>query len=217
MQPKRLRPFAPLALVAAFCSSDLQGQSPSRKVRTINLSGERIAASLRADDEIVEIAPFGEGASHLRQPPRVLLENAVRIGGVSIVRVAVTGVSGVLTDEGTFVKTQLVGTIVEVLHVGKNRTARTALAVGRPVEFTVAGGEVAIGGVVVRSSVLVVYPYPAEYVVALDQLQHENGWSVSLSPPLRVEGNDLEPVAPQKSWLTGLNLLDMRNIIKASR
>lgn len=210
-----LAPFVGIA-VLVLCA-DADGQPAPRKVRTIHITREPIAKSLRADDEIVELAPLGEGASYLRQPPRVLFENAVRRGESSVVRVDVTGVSGVLTDDGIFVKTQFVGRIAEVLRVGNASGARASIAVGRAVEFTNAGGEVSIGGVVVRSSFLVQYPYPAQYVVVLNHLQHENGWAVGLSPPLKVQGDNLEPVAPQKSWLTGLRLSDMREIIRASR
>jgi hypothetical protein len=211
-----------LALLSALgvlvVSIDAGGQSPSpRKVRTIHITGQPIAESLRPDDEIVELAPLGEGASHLRQPPPVLFESSMRRGESSVVRVDVTGVSGVLAAEGTFVWTKFVGTIVEVLKVGKARGARPAMVVGRAIEFSNVGGEVAIGGVVVRSSFLVQYPYPAQYVAVLNHLQHENGWAVGLSPPLRVLGDTLEPVAPQKSLLTGLSLSEMRRIIKAAR
>jgi hypothetical protein len=210
-----------LAVASAFAvlavSVDAGGQQTPRKVRTIHITGKPIAESLRPDDEIVELAPLGEGASHLWQPPRALFENAMRQGGSSVVRVDVTGVSGVLAVEGAFVWTKFVSTIVEVLKVGNARGARAAMVVGRAIEFSNVGGEAAIGGVVVRSSFLIQYPYPAQYVVVLNHLQHENGWSVGLSPPLKVQGDTLEPVAPQKSWLTGLRLSDMREIIKASR
>lgn len=215
------RPLSVLLSTAALAllvlSVDAGGQQPARRVRTIQATGEPIAKLLRPDDEIVELAPLGEGASQLRQPPRVLFENSMRRGDSSVVRVDVTGVSGVLTGEGAFVATQFVGTIVEVLKAGRASGARASLVVGRAVEFSNVGGEVSIGGVVVRSSFLVQYPYPAQYLVVLNHLQHENGWAVGLSPPLRVLGDTLEPIAPQKSWLTGLRLSDMREIIKTSR
>lgn len=205
-------------LAVVLVSVHAGGQSPSpRSVRTIHITGRPIAESLRPDDEIVELAPLGEGAAHLRQPPRVLFEGAMRRGESSVVRVDVTGVSGVLAGEGAFVWTKFVGTIVEALKVGRARGAREALVAGKSIEFSLVGGETAIGGVVVRSSFLVQYPYPAQYLVTLDQLQHENGWSLGLSTPLRVLGDTLAPIAPQKSWLTGLSLSEMREIIEASR
>lgn len=200
-------------LVATVCAA---GQSTPRRVRRIHITAGPIEESLRPDDEIVELAPLGESAN-LQVSPRELFEHALRQGDSSVVRVDVTGVSGVLADEGSFVRTKFVGSIVEVLKRGKATGARSAITVGRPVEFSIMGGEVAIGGVVVRSSHLVRYPYPAQYLVVLDYLNFENGWVLSLSPPLRVQGDELAPVAPQGSLLTGLRLSDMRDIIKKVR
>lgn len=112
MQPThRIRLAWATALIVWLVSAAADGQPRPRKVRTSHITGEPIAKSLKPDDEIVELAPLGEGAAHLWQPPRALFESAMRQGDSSVVRVDVTGVSGVLTDEGSFVKTQFVGRI----------------------------------------------------------------------------------------------------------
>lgn len=193
-------------------------QAETRRVRTIVFTGERISTMLRPDDQIVEIAPIpGHQGGDFEESAAKLFEGAVRRRVVTVLRMHVTGVSGVLSSEGTFVSTKLVGSIRELIAVGKHPDARTNLVEGRAVEVSVPGGEVSIGGVVVRSQRLVQYPYPAEYVVVLDHLQSENGWAVGLSPPLLVKGDTVGPVVPARSLLDGLGLSEMRKIARAVR
>jgi len=201
--------------LALYVSALNAGQVPARRTRTIPFSGKPVAESLLPDDDIVEIAPFGEALGRYDEPPRVLFERGVQRAAM-IVEVDVTVVSGVLADEGMFVRTRFVGQVREVI-AARNVKPGDGISVGQPLEFSVGGGEVAIRGVVVRTVLRADYPFPAQYVVVLDHKAQENGWSVGLSPPLLIAGDKASPVAPAKSIIGGLSLREMREIAKAAK
>ena len=131
--------------------------------------------------------------------------------------VTVTGVSGLLANENTWISTKFVATVNEVLKTGKKVGKRDRVSRGQRIEFSLLGGEAAVNGVVVRFQDVVQYPIGRKYLVFLDQLQDENGWSLNASVPLLIEGDRLSAVAPARSELSGGTIIEVRTAIRESR
>ncbi len=201
--------------IVILCLPTVAFSQSAPKVRRIGFNGDPIADRLLPDDEVVVITPIGESiGGFYDQPPAELFKHIAQSRRSTIAVAEVTGVSGVLADEGSIVRTRFVGRVLEV--VAASNQGMEQIRPGEPLEFSVYGGETVVRGVVVRTERLVVYPSPAKYLVFIDPILTDHGWMVVLAP-LLVTGDALAPVRPAVSLFTGLSLPDMRRIAVSAR
>jgi hypothetical protein len=191
-------------------------QGRERRVRTIPFNLTPIADRLRADDDIVIVEWIMEDVAAWDRQPTPLREMQIAAAAdvTTTAVVTVTGVSGVLALENSWIHTKFVATVDEILRTGKELADSDRLIAGQIIEFYVQGGEAAINGVIVRARDVVSYPLNRRYLVLLGERQPENGWGVVSSAPLLVEGERLNAVAPAKSRLSGLTLPEVRQAIR---
>jgi hypothetical protein len=203
-----------------LCTPFADGQNArprERHVRKIPFTTRPIAESLRPDDDIVIVEWDIEDIVAADTTAFEALKVAVAHQLSTTAIVTVTGVSGVLALENSWIHTKFVATVDEVLKTGKDVTGRDRISRGQAVEFFVVGGEAAVNGVVVRAGDVVTYPIGRKYLVFLGRLQDENGFLVQSSEPLLLEGDRLSAVAPAKSKLSGLTLADVAKAVREAR
>lgn len=204
-----------LCLVAAAGQGE---QARPRQIRKLAFSPSPIAERLRPDDEIVVVEWNLDVAVFDTEPTSF---EAVKIAVTGLASttaiVTVTGASGVLALENSWVHTKFVATVDDVLRTGKELQSRDRVSRGQSIEFHVHGGEAAVRGVIVRARDVVAYPLGRKYLVFLGRRAHENGWTVTDSVPLLIEGDRLSAVAPATSRLTGLTLADVTKAIRETR
>lgn len=213
---QRLPLLGALGTVMLGVAAHADDQQTSRRTRAIKFTSRPIAESLLPDDEIVTLPRLGAGGmiTEIDTADEVL---AAAVPYTTIALVDVTGVSPLLTSEGTIIRTQFVGSVAEVLSTGARRPSTDHVRPGQIIEFTNVGGEVAIRGVIVRADPVVDYAYPKRYLAILGAKSHENGWTMPLSPPLLLTQDTLTAVVPAASLLTGLRLEGIRAAIKKHR
>lgn len=193
-------------------------QFQERSVRKIPFSNKPIAEGLRPDDDIVIVEwVLADRPRWDKEPSRSeALLVAVSELPTTVAIVTVTGVSGVLALENSWIHTKFVATVDEVLRTGKEVRPVDRVQVKQTIEFHVHGGEVAVNGVIVRARDVVNYPIGRKYLVFLGPRQYENGFSVDTSP-LLIEGDRLSAVAPATSQFSGLTLSEVRRAVRESR
>ena len=126
-----------------------RGLAQNRRVRDIPRGyGARIEQLLRPHDEIVRIVEEdGDGIMFNEAPSAEELITYLVSNSDVIATIEVARVSGILVDDGTWIHTQVTGTVREVLK-DQNRPLRP----GSTFRFQMAGGETTIGRVRVMTS-----------------------------------------------------------------
>jgi hypothetical protein len=134
-----------LIVIVVLISVSLVGAAAQR-VRHVEY-GRPIAEVPQPGDSIVIVdREFDVAQSDEKPTPAVAIQDLTQ-RAAAVALVEVTDVSTELVEEGRWMRTRLTASVVEAV-----RSAGLTLAEGQRVSLTVGGGEMTVGGVLVRTS-----------------------------------------------------------------
>jgi hypothetical protein len=185
-------------------ASVVLAQAPQPRVRVVPYTvGKPITERLLPDDQVVVVSRLEEGAVFVQEPtPLQMLRTAVDMSDVVVV-IEVSQVIGTLVEEGTWIRTRVVGAVQDVM------LSRDREIVGKQgLEIEADGGEVLIGKVVVKASQGPGVEARKRYLMFLMAHPNRNVWFLA-HLPLLIDNGKLVSTRQTRDPLDGLTLAEV--------
>jgi hypothetical protein len=179
--------------------------------RTIPYAPNRtIAERLLPSDKLVQVhRPYDYPVFYPEPSARDILQGLLQedYGTAAVVDVSIA--RGILVDEDRWIRTLFEGTVIEILNNPPGNTGEP-LATGAKISFSLDGGQLKIGDVLVKTTESLSFPVNRRYLVFLGPRYTDADHLMLGTDPVLIEGDKLVALPQSDTKLAGLTIADVR-------
>ena len=214
-----MRQVASSCILLLAVASSLVSAATQSKARILPYAANQsIVRRLLPGDDTVVVQRDVEPIVSERRPSAREFVSQLLVGDqpLSVIVADITRVEGQLVDDDRWIHSRFEGRVVRALRQPRS-AARPILRKGDAVTFSVDGGAVRIGTVLVKTDNAVAFPTDRRYLLFIGAPDELTGKPLAKTLPVLVEGEKLRVGGEANSLLTALSLTEVSKIVRSVR